>query len=190
MAIEASGELVQVGDLLLRRTVELTDPRDPGAPTLYLRAEMIDGAPQCREIRLTCPEGADQIRSTDLKIRMAGRWVGVDELVENVVARVVRFRIEPDGSTTEITPWADDLDHASARSTLRKATRASRRKPTAQLLAEVADVYRANDDGKPTKAVAEHFGIQPRTAALWVQKARAGHSPALGPAIKGKAGEF
>lgn len=70
---------VQMGDRMVPAVVELEHTSE-GEPTLYLRCEVINGAPQCREVRIYCPEGADEIRSTDVKIRMAGRWVGVDEL--------------------------------------------------------------------------------------------------------------
>lgn len=58
---------------------------------------------------------------------------------------------------------------------------------TDELLREVADVYRANVDDRPTIAVAEHFGRQHRTAALYVKKAR--ERGFLGAAAVGKAGE-
>lgn len=183
--IQASGELVQVGDRMVRRVVELIDDRDPLSPSLYLRVEMINGAPQCRELRFTCPEGADEIRSTDVRIRMGGRWTGIDELVEHLVARIVQHRRDEDGNDIEIMP-ADEIDRRATRSALRSATRAQRSHHGPKLWAEVAEVYRANP-AAPTKAVGEHFGIKSRTAALWVDKARA--AKALGPAIKGKAGE-
>jgi hypothetical protein len=41
------------------------------------------------------------------------------------------------------------------------------------MLAEVARVYRENlPTGAPTKAVAEHFGLAPSTASLYVKRAR------------------
>ena len=46
-----------------------------------------------------------------------------------------------------------------------------RRWITDELLAEVADVYRANPDA-PTKAVREHFQISPANASRYVKQAR------------------
>ena len=66
--------------------------------------------------------------------------------------------------------------------------RASRKvKITDALLREVASVYRANVNDRPTEAVAEHFGRQHRTATQYIKRAR--ERGFLGPAIKGKAGE-
>jgi hypothetical protein len=48
-----------------------------------------------------------------------------------------------------------------------------RRKVTPDLLAQVANVYRANrPSGKPTTAVREHFDLAESTASLYVKRAR------------------
>lgn len=64
-----------------------------------------------------------------------------------------------------------------------------RRLITADLLAEVADVYRkALESGQPpTQAVEKHFTTTHSTAARWVREAR--KAGALGPAQGPKAGE-
>jgi hypothetical protein len=70
-----------------------------------------------------------------------------------------------------------------------QAARAARKvKITDLLLREVARVYRANLGSGPTQAVAKHFGRGHRTATLYVAKAR--ERGFLGPAIRGKAGEY
>jgi hypothetical protein len=69
----------------------------------------------------------------------------------------------------------------------RDARAARRVKITDALLREVATVYRANVNDKPTEAVAEHFGRQHRTATHYIKRAR--ERGFLGSAIKGKAGE-
>jgi hypothetical protein len=72
-----------------------------------------------------------------------------------------------------------------------EARRLARRRHTLtrQLLAEVARVY--TDGGtRGRKAVAEHFGVPPRTASRWVHEARHADPPLLGPAPgPGKAGQ-
>jgi hypothetical protein len=57
---------------------------------------------------------------------------------------------------------------------------------TRDLLREVAEVYRANPD-RPTTPVSGHFVVPHRTAARYVEQARA--AGLLGPARRGKAGE-
>ena len=60
------------------------------------------------------------------------------------------------------------------RRTIRGLRQRARRKITPQVLAEVSQVYRENlSTGAPTKAVAEHFGLAPSTASLYVKRARA-----------------
>ena len=95
--------------------------------------------------------------------------------------------------------WTGDLRHgaesewpsgAAQRQAVREVreVRAGRKvKVTDELLREVAEVYRANVENYPTQAVANHFDRQPRTARLYVQRAR--DAGFLGPAIQGKAGE-
>ena len=176
---------VQMGDRMVPAVVELEHTSE-GEPTLYLRCEVINGAPQCREVRIYCPEGADEIRSTDVKIRMAGRWVGVDELTETIVSRATRYKVSDDGTLTEFVP-TEDAERLLTRREVRSASRAARRTLTTKLLREVAAVYRAHPDA-PTKAVGEHFGLRPRTAALWVQRAREGGH--LGKSRNGRKGEY
>lgn len=48
-----------------------------------------------------------------------------------------------------------------------------RRVISGELLRRVAQVYRANIDHAPTRAVAETFGVKPRMASGYVQRARA-----------------
>jgi hypothetical protein len=48
----------------------------------------------------------------------------------------------------------------------------ARRVMTDEFLQKVAQVYRENIDGKPTKAVGEVFSVQPRMASKYVDRAR------------------
>lgn len=54
----------------------------------------------------------------------------------------------------------------------RFVARVGRRDITPTLLDKVAQVYRDNIDGYPTKAVQHHFQVSQRTAAGYVSKAR------------------
>jgi transposase-like protein len=60
-----------------------------------------------------------------------------------------------------------------------------------QFLEEVAEAYRdavRKGDRHPCATIAQRADVQPRTAARWVALAR--DVGALGPARKGKSGEF
>jgi hypothetical protein len=82
--------------------------------------------------------------------------------------------------------FVDTREEAKMRRAL--ANRVVRRTATAQDLAEVAAVYRANPD-LPRAAVAYHFGISDSKASRWIKAARAdGHlKQAPGPGLSGEA---
>jgi hypothetical protein len=50
--------------------------------------------------------------------------------------------------------------------------RAGRRHVNAELLRQVAEVYRANFDNAPAEAIARTFGVKPRMAHEYVRRAR------------------
>ena len=84
-------------------------------------------------------------------------------------------------------PTVDDQERRVTAKAVARARARSRRKVTDEVLRQVADVYRANVNDRPTQAVRERFGMPRSTAALYVRRARdAGH---LGAALNGKAGE-
>lgn len=64
----------------------------------------------------------------------------------------------------------------------------ARRRMTPDLLAEVATVYRSNEDLLPRQAVAQRWGISPHTASKWIREARdrgyLGAAPA--PGVQGE----
>ncbi len=55
----------------------------------------------------------------------------------------------------------------------------ARRVMTDEFLRKVAQVYRENIDGKPTKAVGDVFSVQPRMASKYVERARQKSSSGL-----------
>jgi len=59
---------------------------------------------------------------------------------------------------------------------------------TDDFLRKVAEVYRANVENGPTKAVEEQFKVSHRTAGDYVRRAR--ERGFLGRATRGKAGEL
>jgi hypothetical protein len=172
----------------LGKTVRLADNRevpatfsavvqdqDPTAPAVAAEFMVLDGVPQCRELRFVSREGGREIRAADCKRARVEDWL------EDAVASVAES-----GSKDFLYPPTEKQRAETVRQ-VRVVRRESRRRITDNVLQEVAEVYRANLDDKPTEAVAKHFEKSHRTAALYVKLAReAGH---LGKATKGKAGE-
>ena len=151
---------------------------DQGQPDLDITWQVRDGKPVCTAVTITATE--QEIRSSWLcRIRL-------DDLLESVIKWMMSVRT--DGSDVPQLPdkthW---FDFAAGREAAAEVRTARKTMITDELLREVADVYRANVDDKPTTRVAEHFGREHRTAALYVKRAR--DRGFLGAATRGKAGE-
>jgi hypothetical protein len=177
-----SEELVQVGHARVPRsfTVRLVDLEnrgpilaDAGAPEIVLTFEVRKGHHECRKVCIRSVESGREVTASDLTD------IRIDDALEMGLRDIFR------GSTgDEASENARGFEAARA---ARDARAARRIKITDALLHEVASVYRANVNDKPTEAVAEHFGRQHRTATHYIKRAR--ERGFLGPAIKGKAGE-
>ena len=167
------------------------DPED-GSPQLSLHFEVRDGVPQCRRAEVVSTDAGREVLSSDL------RNVKVADLLETAVSQAALVNLYegtgvPDpvsGATmtkfSEVPPQSEEQRRRIVSQT-RKARKESRRRVTAELLAEVARVYRENVDGNPTMAVAEFTGRAHRTAALYIKQAR--EAGLLGAASPGKKGE-
>jgi hypothetical protein len=86
-----------------------------------------------------------------------------------------------------MTPTMTLDERRGTLATVRSVRREARRRVTDETLREVARVYRENVENNPTAAVAAYTGRAHRTAALYVQQARA--AGFLGRTTPGKAGE-
>ncbi|TYK50579.1 hypothetical protein [Actinomadura decatromicini] len=146
--------------------------------------EVIDGAPQSREVRILATPGNREVRNADL------RAIPVEEITEQVAAQLaVQYRTDEQGNRRRVARFILTEDgQREGITAVRTARRQVRRRVTNEILRQVAEVYRENLAHAPVRAVAEHFDLgSDRTARRWVQQARAaGH---LGSAVKGKAGE-
>lgn len=123
-----------------------------------------DGVPRCRAVRVTSVAGGRDVQSADLRRLM------IEQLIEAAVVTTGRT------DTGEgLSGWGGtDALHKRMEATAaaaREARRLSRRRITDDVLRKVAEVYQANP-GAPTKAVAEAFRIERRTARLYVERAR------------------
>jgi hypothetical protein len=148
-----------------------------GQPDVEVTWQVRDGKPECTAVTFTATE--QEVRTSWMcRIRL-------DDLLDAVIRWMVSGIDDP------ATDWFDFPRLAEAEAAGREAAAqvriARKTKITDALLREVADVYRANVADGPTIAVAEHFGREHRTAALYVKKAR--ERGFLGAAARGKAGE-
>jgi hypothetical protein len=176
--VETSGKLVPVGAVEMPATfIALFTGDDGGGPDVALRFEVRNGAPECREVRVTATADGREVRHSGI--------VGLR--IEDILEKALQQMLLGSGDVgpSGLHRWLDHLP-PTAVSESRQARSARRVTITDALLREVAEVYRAAASaGKPTSVVADHFGVAHRTAALYVQKARAaGHLP---PTTQGKA---
>lgn len=151
-----------------------------GGPEVEITWQVVDGSPVCRDVHLRAVDTGREVQRSD----MAG--VRLEDLLE----RTVKALMWTAGAARHLDPGKWLPVPQVEREVVRAVQRArSSRKPriTNAVLAEVAAVYRGNVSDMPTRAVAEHLGVQPRTARLYVRRAR--DANLLGAAIKGKAGE-
>jgi hypothetical protein len=182
--VRASSD-VRVGDRLLPRRWELHwehDGPDAAEPCLHAVFEVIDGVPQCREVRVASVEGGREVIGSDT------RDLRIEDWIEASAASVGKPIIEQRDGIQVAVMTADPAAFDETLRQVRGVRRARKRAMTPDFLREVASVYRANPKA-PTKAVAEHFGVAHRTAALYVQAARNPELGLLGPAVTGKGGE-
>ena len=141
-------------------------PDDRSGPELHLRFEVRSGIPQCREVALRSMPGGREVRPADI------RSVDVEHFLE-VACQMVAPHV------SSLAVLAEDgmehphagPGHAEVTSGVARARRNTRRQLSDDRLPEVADVYRANPS-RPSAAVADHFGLEARTARLYVRRAR------------------
>jgi hypothetical protein len=176
--VEASDKLIPVGQVQMPETftAHLTED-DAGGPDVALRFEIREeGTPECRELRVTSTKDGHEVRYSGI--------VGVR--VDDVLERALRHMLVGSGtpSAEGLHRWYDRLSPEAVHES-RKARAARKVTVTDAVLREVAEVYRANIGNQPTAAVAEHFAVAHRTAALRVQRAR--RAGLLPPTTRGKA---
>jgi hypothetical protein len=168
-------------------TFTLTVSADDGRPVLAADFEVRGGAPECRAVHLVSTEDGREVRAGDLS------EVNVAKLLKYAAASVgMPYEVTGSGDSAVVRSWkpssAEELQGTvDAVSTTRKGRRGRPRFLTDDMLREVAAVYRAAGRDKPTEAVRRHFGVEHRTAARYVKRARLAHF--LGDALPGKAGE-
>jgi hypothetical protein len=173
---------VEVRDRWFPRTFSMVyRPRsDELTPSWRVVWEVRDGRPQCRQAVFEASETGREIRSVDL------RRLSLEDLVEAAATNMAAKRATDEDGRVHMV--RDLRDWQATIQQVRKARGDGRRSITAEKLARVAKVYRANVDSTPVRAVRDELGLgSERTARRWIQLAR--DRGFLGEAIPGKAGE-
>ncbi len=164
-ATEGPKQMVRIGDRLVPKRVDAHFPGVGGQPSIHFAIEVIDGLPQCRDVRITSVEGGREVRTLDFKAVRLGDWV------EDVLAAFAgKIESEEKGVITVGYTGETQAGAVSAMHDSRKGRGA--RRITPEFLTEVAEVYRAHFDDRPLKAVARAYGVQDRQASNYVERCR------------------
>ena len=174
------GEEVRVGDRLLPLAADVYFPGAEDQPALRMRLAVVDGVPQCRSLTIESKSGGREVRTLDVRAVALEDWI---EKLYSLTATVILEEWPGGGMKTGAVTWGERDLRRTAR-VIQQARAASRRKITDSFLRDVAKVYRANLDERPVEAVRAAFGGSYRTAAMYVQRARA--AELLPPTTRGK----
>jgi hypothetical protein len=156
------------------RTVYVEFSRDQDAVVRLMRIEVREGIPGCVELIFRAGPYGRSLRPADL----AG--IDLDGWVEDVLCECT-WHIGADGG------WVSRPGTVEGRTAIHAAAQPTvRRSITPELLREVADIYRANIDGKPIEAVCSALGLEYRTAARYVELCRKDEFGLLPKTQKGK----
>ncbi|MGI9084434.1 MAG: hypothetical protein ACR2FE_03990 [Aeromicrobium sp.] len=176
-------ERTRIGDRLVPDKIKVTFPSTADRwPAVYMTIEVRKGVPHCTELRIEAhPEGRE-VRSGDLKSATIEQWV------DNIVAEAAVTAVDlPSGDTSwTMTINKSDEDFEADKKVIKYVRRGTRRTVTDEMLAEVARIYRENVEGRPLEAIMAAFGVEHRTAARYVQRARKAEPPLLPKTTPGK----
>jgi len=137
-------------------------------PDIHVRLELRDGSPRVVELSWKAQPGQTEIRRKHL------RQIDLDKFVTDLVVSMIE---KPVPAGLSLTNKADIDQLREARRKARKFVERQRlprerRKMTDEFLRNVAEVYRENISGAPTKTVGETFNVQSRQASKYVDAAR------------------
>lgn len=156
-------------------TIELTT--SGGAdPDMYARVELRDGSPVLTELTWKSGVGQSEIRQKHLRQTDVAKLV--TDLVVSTIRREQRWSTFPSGEDLTVDAIrerqrvARESTATARRFVERQRLPRERRVMTPEFLQKVAEVYRENINGAPTKAVGETFNVQARQASKYVDQAR------------------
>jgi hypothetical protein len=143
-----------------------------GGPDLTIRAAVRDGVPEVVDLRFAVGAGQGEVRQKHL------REFDVDRVAVDLYAGVLAaIKVDVGEDPTETTRIAQKfIEHQRLPREYRVIN--------SEFLKQVADVYRQNIAHAPTRAVAKEFGVKPRMASTYVDKAR--KADLLPPTKQGK----
>ena len=134
-------------------------------PDMHVRVELRDGSPVVTELSWKSGPGQGEIRQKHL------RQTDVARLATDLVVSTIWHGEVPVGESVDAA--ALRRSKATARRFVeRQRLPRTRRVMTPEFLQKVAEVYRENISGAPTKAVGEAFSVQSRQASKYVDAAR------------------
>jgi hypothetical protein len=180
-----SGTWVRVGDREMPRewVVDFWPRQAIDEPYVEIHNAVINGVPQTRAVVISAIKGKREVRAADL------RRIPIEDVLEATAVQIgEQVTASPNGTEQRVRRPLLDPWRRGGVAAVRGARRQLRRKITDDLLRQVAAIYRANvEGGKPVAAVAADLDVEPRTARLYVRRAR--DRGFLGESIPGKAGE-
>ncbi|MCX5044034.1 hypothetical protein OG921_12730 [Aldersonia sp. NBC_00410] len=143
-------------------------------PDMRMRVELRDGSPEIVELAWTSKPQQSVIRQKHL------RRVDLADLINNLVVSTIRNPLFPRDAENRPDPFDFGTDGENFEESKRMAQKfverqrlpRERRVMTPEFLRSVAEVYRMNIDGAPTKAVAKVFNVKDRMASTYVDRAR------------------
>lgn len=177
-------ELVKVRGWVVPNRIDVEYAGVDGQPTLTMTLEVIDGVPRCTDLRLQRQaRGGRPVRQKDLTAIRLNDWID---------AEFAGFAIETsgDGRLGQKLGGGGPAGRAQiGRSVVefQKARRNGERPTvTRERIKEAAEIYRANFNGQPIKAVADRMGVSERTASSYITLARSSDYKFLSPTKRGK----
>ncbi len=142
------------------------DLRGRDLPDFHCRVELRDDVPRMVELGWRAGEHQEEVRQKHL------RALEVSEVLHLAYGQWVTEVREAwrDGDTLAVPTIGEEQQRVVR--DLVYDMRAGRRHVNAELLRQVAEVYRANFDRAPAEAVARTFGVRQRMAHEYVRRAR------------------
>lgn len=164
---------VRLGDREVPRVVraEIGDPLS-GDPLVRVYLEVVGDRPQCRQVHfVSVPEAGAwmmdphgrELRQGDIDGFRIAEWI----------ERVFVLSAWPAYLRDAVGPGVTGTDYREAASQALHEFHGKPRRVDRAFLEQVAEVYRRNVDNNPTQSIERAFGTSYRTAARYVERARA-----------------
>lgn len=171
-------QLIRVGDVVMPRRIDVVLDEE-FQPIVRFVLEVVDDLPVCTAVTVESREGGRALRHSDFE------RFDLDVLVRNIYMDAASWIRDRDDGVVEMGISPTEASRREVSEMIGAARkRGAPRKITDEFLRRVAEVYRENIDDRPTERVAAYFNVAPRTASMYLTKAReAGHLP---PTTRGR----